>query len=111
LSCSTAFAIAVATCGASITKRRMSLLRSVDCCGKPSVSTKPGSTVWTEIPRPRSSAAAERENASWACFDAVYGPAGAKATVPATETTLTTCAPPAASSAGRKACRHQTPPR
>ncbi len=44
------------------------------------------------MPRPRSSAAAERENASWACFDAAYRPAGAKATVPATETTLTTCA-------------------
>ncbi len=35
----------------------------------------------------------DRENASCACFDAAYGPAGANATVPATETTVTTCEP------------------
>ena len=38
------------------------------------------------MPRLRNSAAVARENASCACFDAEYGPAGAKATVPATET-------------------------
>ncbi len=59
-------------------------------CGKPSVSTKPGFTVWTRMPRLRSWAAVARENASWACFDAEYGPEGGNATAPATETMLTT---------------------
>ena len=63
---------------------------------KPSVSTKPGKSVCTWIPSGRSVAASERENASCACFDAAYGPAGANAIVPATETTFTTCASPAA---------------
>ena len=40
----------------------------------------------------RARRASERENASCACFDAEYGPT---ATVPATETTLTTCEPAA----------------
>ena len=39
-------------------------------CGNPSVSTNPGFTVWTEIPRGASSTVIERENASCACFDA-----------------------------------------
>ena len=65
----------------------------------------------TRIPRGRSSAETERENASWACFEAVYGPAEPAATVPATETTFATSEGAAASSAGRKARRHQTPPR
>jgi hypothetical protein len=51
----------------------------------------------------------ERENASCACFEAAYGPAGAKATVPATETTVTTCAP--VWSPGSNARAHQTQPR
>ena len=60
----------------------------------------------------RSSAATERENASWACFEAAYSPdVPAPDTAPATETTLTTCDGRAASSAGRNARRHQTPPR
>ena len=66
------------------------------------------------MPLPRSAAASERENASCACFDAAYAPAGAKAAVPATETRLTMCAPPsfaAASSPGISARVHQTPPR
>ena len=80
-------------------------------CGKPSVSAKPGSTVWTRTPRPRSCAAVARENASCACFDAAYGPDGGIVTAPATETTLTTSDGAAASSAGRNARRHQTLPR
>ena len=48
---------------------------------------------WTATPVPLSTAASERENASWACFDAAYAPAGAKAVVPATEIMFTTCAP------------------
>src|SRR6266511_431918 len=100
-----------ATCSGSITRRRKIGLRNFVACGKPSVSTKPGLTVWTWIPRARSSAAVERENASCACFAAEYGPAGANATVPATETMFTTSARPAASSAGRNARRHQTAPR
>ena len=51
-----------------ITKRRIG--RGSHCCGKPSVSTKPGFTVCTRMPRPRSCAAVARENASCACFDA-----------------------------------------
>ena len=54
-----------------------------------------------------SSTRAARENASCACFEAAYGPAEPTATVPATETTLTTSDGAAASSAGRKARRHQ----
>ena len=42
------------------------------------------------MPRGASSRASERENASWACFDAEYGPT---ATVPATETMFTTWEP------------------
>jgi len=49
--------------------------------GNPGVSTNPGKTPSTAIPRGASSAAIERENASWACFDAEYGP---PATAPAT---------------------------
>src|SRR5581483_5988399 len=79
--------------------------------GKPSVGENPGRIEWTRTPRPCSWAATEREKASWACLDAEYGPDGGSATVPATETTLTTSAGFAASSAGRKARRHQTPPR
>ena len=64
---------------------------------KPSVSTKPGKSVCTWIPPGRSVAASERENASCACFEPAYGPAGANAIVPATETTFTMWAsPPAA---------------
>ena len=44
--------------------------------GSPRVSTKPGLTVCTAMPRGASSTAIERENASCACFDAEYGPAG-----------------------------------
>jgi hypothetical protein len=88
---------------------------STPFCGKPSVSTKPGSTAWTAIPLPLSADARERENASCACFEAAYAPAGAKATVPATEIMLTTCAPlppdAAQRSPGRNARVHQTPPR
>ena len=53
-----------------------------------------------------SSTATERENASWACLEAEYGPT---ATSPATETTLTRCEP--APSPGRKARSVQTEPR
>ena len=66
--------------------------RSLERCGKPSVSTKPGFTVCTLIPRVRNDADIARENASCACFDAEYGPLGGKATVPATDTTFTTSA-------------------
>ena len=38
--------------------------------------SRPGLTVCTAIPRGASSTASERENASCACFDAEYGPAG-----------------------------------
>ena len=89
-----------------MTSRRAS--RGSPRCGKPSVSTKPGLTVWTRIPRRPSSTAAVRENASWACFEAEYGPPGA-ATSPATETTFTTSA--GGWSPGRNARTHQTPPR
>ena len=82
--------------------------RRSQSCGKPSVCTKPGLTVWTWIPRGRSSLATDREKASCACFDAEYGPT---ATVPATETTLTRCDGAPASSAGSKPSRHQTEPR
>ena len=75
-----------------MTNRRSSGLRELERCGKPGVSTKPGMTVCTWIPLAASSAAVERENASCACFAAEYAPAGAKATVPATETRFTTCA-------------------
>src|SRR5436305_941782 len=54
------------------------------------------------MPRPRSSAAVEREKASSACLEAEYGPDGANATVPATETMLTTSERPAASSPGAR---------
>ncbi len=55
-----------------------------------------------------SSAASEREKASCACFEAAYGPAGANATVPATETMLTTCeGRPPRDPAGTRAA-HQT---
>ncbi len=67
---------------------------------------KPGLTVCTTIPRGASSAEIDRENASWACFDAEYGP---PATVPATETTFTTCEP--CPSPGRNASVAQTEPR
>ena len=59
-------------------------------CGKPSVSTNPGMIVWTSIPVPRSAAASERENASWACFDAEYGAAGVNDGRPPIETMFTT---------------------
>ena len=111
---STADTTALATSSGSITNRRRSGLRSFVRWGKPSVSTKPGITVCTRMPLPRSSAVVERENASWACFEAAYAPAGANATVPATETMLTTCAPPsdaAARSPGMNARRHHRPPR
>src|SRR4051812_1544097 len=75
-------------------------------CGNPSVSTKPGLTVCTLTSRAASSTASERENASWACFDAEYGPT---ATVPATDTTFTTWAP--APSPGRNASVVHTEPR
>ena len=69
----------------------------------------------TAIPVPRSAAASERENATCACFEAAYAPAGANATVPAMEARLTTCAPPSAAAAQRRpgsnARVHQTPPR
>ena len=64
------------------------------------------------MPRGLSSAVTDRENASWACFEAVYSPdVPAPETAPATETTFTTWDGRAASSAGRNARRHQTPPR
>ena len=95
-----------------LTIRRKNALCSAVFCGKPSVSMKPGITVSTWIPRRRSCADVARENASCACFDAEYGPDGGKATVPATETMFTTCASgAAASSPGRNARRHQSPPR
>src|SRR5712691_2597965 len=59
-----------ATSSGSITSRRSSRLARTLRCGKPSVSTKPGLTVWTRIPRPRNSAVRARENASCACLDA-----------------------------------------
>ena len=58
--------------------------------GSPRSRRSPGLTVCTRMPRGRSCAAVARENASCACFDAEYGPLGGNATVPATETTLTT---------------------
>ena len=67
-----------------------------------------------EIPLPRRAAASEREKASCACFEAAYAPAGANATLPATEIRLTTWAPPwraAASSPGMSARVQRTPPR
>ena len=51
-------------------------------CGKPSVSMKPGLTVCTSTPRGASSSVSAREKASWACFDAEYGPPTEWATVP-----------------------------
>ena len=112
---STAWMTASATRGGWITNRPSSRLFRTPFCGKPSVSTKPGSTAWTAIPLPRRAAASEREKASCACFAAAYAPAGANAVVPATETRLTTCAPApdatAASSPGISARVHQTPPR
>ena len=72
---STAFTIDRATAGASMTNRRSTALFSTAFCGKPSVSTKPGMTVCTRTPLPLRSAAVERENASCACFAALYGPA------------------------------------
>ena len=53
----------------------------------------------TRIPRGSSSEESDRENASCACFEAVYGPLEPAATVPATETTFTTSEGAAASSA------------
>jgi hypothetical protein len=109
---STAFTIALAMSSASSTKRRMRALRRFVRGVKPSVSTKPGTSVCTRIPSGRRVAESEREKASCACFAAAYGPAGANAMVPATETTFTTCARPAAAlMPGRNARVHQTPPR
>ena len=111
---STAFTIASATLSASMTNRRMIPLRRLERGVNPSVSTKPGRSVCTRIPSGRSVAASDRENASCACFAAAYGPAGAKAIVPATETTFTTWAlsfVAAARSPGKNARAHQTPPR
>src|SRR5579875_2097073 len=75
-------------------------------CGKPGVSTKPGSTFSTCTPRGLSSTATEREKASWACFEAEYGPT---ANVPATEATVTTFEP--SPSPGRSASSGHTEPR
>ena len=71
----------------------------------------PGKTVWTVIPRPASSTPTERENATWACFEALYGPECPAAIVPATEAMLTTSDGAAASSAGKNARKHQIEPR
>src|SRR4051812_44337927 len=92
------------SCGSAT--RRPRIGPSLDCCGNPGVSTNPGLTVWTAMPRGASSTAIDRENASWACFDAEYGP---PATVPATETMFTTCDP--WPRPGRKASDVQTEPR
>ena len=51
----------------------------------------------------------EREKASCACFDAAYAPAGANATVPATETRFTTCASQAARRPGAKRAKAPDP--
>ena len=45
-------------------------------CGKPGVVTNPGRIVCTSTPEPRSDARSERENATWAYFEAEYGAAG-----------------------------------
>ena len=74
-------------------------------------TVKPGLIVCTRMPRRRSWTAVAREKASCACFDAEYGPEGGNATSPATETMLTTSEGAAATSPGRKARRHHTPPR
>ena len=52
-----------------------------------------------------------REKASWACFEAEYGPLGGPATTPETETMLTTSDGAAARRPGRKARSTQTEPR
>ena len=75
------------------------------------MSIKPGITLWTVIPRPASSTPTDRENASCACFEALYGPDSPTEITPATDATLTTSAGAAASRAGRKARRHQIEPR
>jgi hypothetical protein len=106
---STASTSRSATSSRWMTARRKNALRRTVRWGKPSVSTNPGRTVCTLTPRGPSSPVSDRENASWACFEAAYGPAGANATVPATETTLTTCAPCCRPRSNARA--HQTPPR
>src|SRR5262249_31214958 len=82
-----------ATSSGSITSRRNSGLRRTARCGNPSVSTNPGFTVWTRMPRGRRSAVADRENASAACFDAEYGPDGANAAGPAAGACVAGAAP------------------
>jgi hypothetical protein len=61
--------------------------------------------------RGASSAEIERENASCACFDAVYGPDAPTAIVPATDAIVTTSDGAARSSPGRNARSDHTDPR
>ena len=60
-------------------------------------------------PAARRSAIVLRLKPMAACLEAAYGPAGANATVPATETTLTTCAPRCSPASSARVI--QTPPR
>ena len=50
--------------------------------GKPGVVTNPGRIVCTSTPVPRNEARSDRENATWANFDAEYGAAGVNTIAP-----------------------------
>ena len=103
---STASRIRPTTNGGSTTSRPRERARAACAAGSPGVSTKPGLTVSTEMPRRPSSTATAREKRAARASTAEYGPS---ATVPATETTLTTCEP--GPRPGRNACSAQTEPR
>ena len=65
-----------ATSSGSRTARRKNGLAAPSAAGSPRSRRSPGSPCGTRIPRVRSAADVARENASCACFDAEYGPAG-----------------------------------
>ncbi|HTO77685.1 MAG TPA: hypothetical protein VMQ61_16560 [Thermoanaerobaculia bacterium] len=67
------------------------------------VSTGPGSTTTTRIPKGESSTRSESEIDSSACLAEQYGAANGTVTLPPTEDMLTIVPPPAARSAGSAA--------
>ena len=73
---STAESTFFATRSGPITNGRPSGVEKIFGCGNPGVVTNPGMIVCTSTPVPRSEARSERENATWAYFDAEYGAGG-----------------------------------
>ena len=82
---SIAESIFFATRSGPITNGRPSGVERIFGCGNPGVVTNPGMIVCTSTPVPRSEARSERENATWAYFDAEYGAAGVNTIAPAVD--------------------------